>query len=88
MFRLKPTTLGAIFAIARLVLPPARANEPAASRRGASLPYSVPAEKRLSVIISSDAADEVDEQFAIAHAQDWRGPEIGRATRRAEDSSV
>jgi inosine-uridine nucleoside N-ribohydrolase len=33
-----------------------------------TLPYSVPDEKRLRVIISSDAANEVDDQYAIVHA--------------------
>ncbi len=36
--------------------------------KGQTLPYSVPEEKRVRVIISSDAANEVDDAYAIIHA--------------------
>jgi len=37
-------------------------------KRPRPFPYSVPEEKRVRVIISSDAANEVDDQYAIVHA--------------------
>ena len=33
-----------------------------------NLPYSVPEEKRVRVIVSTDAANEVDDAYAIVHA--------------------
>lgn len=51
-----------------LFLLSARAADHSAPARRNMLPYSVPNEKRVRVIIDSDAANEVDDQYAIVHA--------------------
>ena len=40
--------------------------------------YRIPDEKKIRVIVDTDAACEADDPFAIAHAQLWILPLMGR----------
>lgn len=65
---LRPTASGADIQKAEIIPVTWVAESRTAESQTHNLPYSVPEEKRVRVIVSMDAANEVDDAYAIVHA--------------------